>query len=182
MPPALSPWTYVGPAGPSSDAVAVEPGEHRVDVVGRRREPVLRGQPVVDAEHRHVQPVREPPARPVVHVDVVEDEAAAVQVHHHARVGARRAVEPDRHPVGVEVDDLGDVLRRLLERCRPVGVARRRDVVPLGPDGGVQRGGLDGRSGLGMTAPAQRPIIASMATATAAATRKSTRGSGTRTV
>ena len=84
----------------------VERGEHRVDVVRRGREPVLGREPVVDAQDRHAQPVRESPARPVVHLHVVEDEAAAVQVHQQARVGPGRSEQPDADAVRIEVDDL----------------------------------------------------------------------------
>ena len=89
------PW-----AAPSRD----HPGEDAVDVVGRRREPVLGRASVVDAEHGDPAPVGRTAGRGVVHLDVVEDEAAAVQVDQQTGPGTRRSVEPARHPVGVEVD------------------------------------------------------------------------------
>ena len=49
-----------------------------------------------------------------MHVDVVEDEAAAVQVDDDPGVRVGRTVEPAGHAVGVDVRDLGDVLAGLL--------------------------------------------------------------------
>ena len=63
--------------------------EHGVDVVGRGREPVLGRQSVVDAQHRHAEPVREPPARPVVH-----RRRRGRRSRHRAGAPAR----PGRHP------------------------------------------------------------------------------------
>ena len=56
------------------------------------------GRPVVDAEHRHPAGECQPACRAVVHVDVVEDEAAAVQVHEHAWPGTVGPVEPHGTP------------------------------------------------------------------------------------
>ena len=95
-----------------------EPGEHRVDVVAGRREAVLRRLAVADAQHSDAGPVRQHPGGGVVHVDVVEDEPAAVQVHDRPVLGARGPVEPAAHPVGVDVGDLGDVLARPGQRRR----------------------------------------------------------------
>ena len=168
------------PAEAQVGSSVVEPGERGVDVVGRGREPVLGRQPVVDAQDRHAEPVREPPARPVVHLHVVEDEAAAVHVHQQARVGSGRPEQPDPDAVRVEIDDLLDVLGVLLERERAVGVPAAATSKPSLETGSLAQGGLD-RRGFWNRA-SERLMRASMATATAAATRKSTRGSGTRTV
>ena len=163
--------------------LAVEPRQDGVDVVRGRREPVLGRAAVVDAEHGQAAAVGQPAGRGVVHVDVVEDEAAPVQVHDQAVGGTRRAVEPRRDPVAVEVDDLRDVL----DAARP---ARRRAPAPGTRRGRRRRcasrrrsrpprrrGGPPGRA-----PPDYRCIRASRPTASAAATRKSTRSSGNVTV
>jgi hypothetical protein len=85
-----------------------------------------------------------------VHVDVVEHEAAAVQVDHHALGGgvSDRSVEAAADAVGVEVPDLGDLLARLLGRDPQRLGAGGGDVVPLRPDGCEGGRLLDGAAGV----------------------------------
>ena len=66
-----------------------------------------------------------------MHVDVVEDEAAAVDVDDDRvpwHAGGR--VQPGWYAVGVDVRDLRDLLPRLLRRDPPSVGAGRNDVVP----------------------------------------------------
>jgi hypothetical protein len=118
--------------------------------------------------------------RGIVHVDVVEDEPAAVQVDDE-RVRAGGHVEAAAHAVGVDVLDAVDRLTGQRERSLPRRGALRGDVerrVPRRhPTLRLQRS-----TGLRVERHRQRAISASRATATAAATRKSTRWSGTVTV
>ena len=120
-------------------------------------------------------------------VEVVEDEAAAVQVHDHAVGGAVRAVQPAADAPGVDIAHLGDVLARLGGGELAGLAAVRGDVVAVGPDRRQLGGLVDGPLRLRVEnhrfdLPAQRCISASRPTAIAAATRKSTRWSGTCTV
>jgi hypothetical protein len=71
---------------------------------------VLGRDAVVDAQHAQTRTVGQPAGQRVVHVDVVEDEAAAVQVDHEAWRGVGGDEEPGRYAAGVHVLDVRDVL------------------------------------------------------------------------
>jgi hypothetical protein len=86
-----------------------------------------------------------------VDVDVVEHEAAAVQVHDHPVDRVRGQEQPAPHPVGVHIGDLRDVLTRLLEVEETDLFAVRRQVEPVGTE--VGRGvSRDGGADLGIHA------------------------------
>ena len=72
-------------------ALAAQPADDRVEVVGRGGERVLGRSAVVHAQHRAATPVGDAPGDAVVDVDVVEHEAAAVGVHDETRERGRRA-------------------------------------------------------------------------------------------
>ena len=105
------------------------PVEGGVHVVGRRREPVLGRAAVVHAEHPEPGPVGQAPAERVVHLDVVEHEPTAVQVHDETREGPGRGVEPGRYAVRVDVLDRRDLLPLRGEGLGPVRRAGGGDVV-----------------------------------------------------
>jgi hypothetical protein len=112
-----------------------------------------------------------------VHVDVVEDEAAPVEVEDQPR-GSSGPVQAYGHPVRIEVLHPVDVFTRLLGGHGAGFVTGPLDVVAGGVHGLLVGLPLDGGPGLGVERH-QRANRASSATATAAATRKSTRWSGT---
>ena len=117
-----------------------------------------------------------------MHVHVVEDEAAAVQVHDNARRRVVGSVEAAWHSPGVDVADLGHGDARVRSGLRAGSTTRGVDVEPLVEDLRLTGGGLDRPPGLRVqhrAPPPQRCISASRPTPMAAATRKSTRWSGT---
>ena len=85
-----------------------------------------------------------------MHVDVVEDEPPAVQVHHDPWLDGVRRVEPGRNAAGVDVPHGGDALAVGCCGFRPRPLAVGRDV-----EAGFERleracRRLDGGPGLGM--------------------------------
>ena len=108
-------------------------------------------------------------------VDVVEHEATAVGVHDDAREGVGRREETAAYAARVDVLDGADVLAGQAQVGLP-GLLAVGGQVEAGRTEDGAGIGLDRRPHLGVH---QRDMSASSATATAAATRKSTRWSGT---
>ena len=100
LPPALSPITPIRPGvGAETGRVLRGPDEAAVAVVDRRREPVRRGQPVVDRHHDRVEIPGDDAGAPVHLTGAAEREAAAVEVEDQGPWSARpglRGVDPER--------------------------------------------------------------------------------------
>ena len=81
LPAALSPPTAIRADRSQLAGILGTPSNHRVHVLGRRREPVLRSLALVDGHHRALRSDAQLATYRVVGVGITDDVPAAVEVH-----------------------------------------------------------------------------------------------------
>ncbi len=109
LPPALSPATARRAGSPRSDLrVGGGPARRRVAVLGRRREPRLGRQPVVDRHHHRRDAARDRAAPVIVGLEIADHPTAAMEVGDDRKwaIAALWRVDPNR-----------DLERRRLRVC-----------------------------------------------------------------